>query len=108
VKGVKRERLTELPRVMGVGEVDRAERLEAIRRLGLHVCGEEKIETLEDMDGLVRLMMATPKAHALEYHRKVVEVFREWVGYMPSGRGTMGAQRKAYMKALEFLEALRP
>lgn len=98
----------QLPRVAGVGEVRRDQRLEALNRLAQHVTGENPITEFDELDAHCRLLMQVPRAHAVAFHRHMVNAFREWVSYAPCGRGTVGSSRKAYLKALQFLEVLRP
>ena len=97
-----------LPRVAGVGEVTRDQRLEALNRLAQHVTGENPITEFAELDAHCRLMMQVPRAHAVAFHRHFCQAFREWVSYAPCGRGTVGSARKAYLKALQFLEVLKP
>lgn len=98
----------QLPRVRGVGEVSREERERALLRVSKHVWGEERIGTLEEMDHCLRLVMAIPRSHAIAYHKRMCDEFARWITYCPTGRGTVGAARKAYHKALQFMRVMTP
>lgn len=107
-RDVKFKTRDELPRIAGVGDVDREQRLEALRRLSLHVTGEEPITEFAELDAVSRVLMQVPRAHAVAFHKAICDRFAEWITYVPCGRGTLGAQRKAYMKSLQFLRVMRP
>ena len=97
-----------LPRVGGVGDVERERRVEALHRLAEHAWGEREIGSFEEMDECVRLAMAVPRPHAVMYHRRICQEFERWMGYCPNGRGAFGQVRNAYKKALQFLRAMEP
>jgi len=107
-KDGKFRKVENLPRIAGVGEVDRQERLEALNRLALHCSGEEPILEFGELDRCARVLLQIPRAHAVVFHRNIVEALDNWIKYMPCGRGTVGAQRKAYMKARQFISVLKP